>query len=93
MEIPMIELINSLKNNITILQKSNLINIMKWIYNNTNKCFNIIRNSNLFYYQYLTKQSIFCYIRVLVNEISKLYLFNVSDKIDYMKTLQIENIP
>ena len=66
----------------TVRQRSNLEEVMKWAIANTNHSIHIMKNANLFSNDYLSPGAVDCYIVCLVTEISKLFDFNVSEKID-----------
>lgn len=87
------ELAMSHKKKRNIHQHSDIKAIMEWIIVNDDKVYDIIQNAHQFYIDYLSEEAVDCYIRVLVRRLSKLYRFNVTDKIDSLMVAMMEHEP
>eukprot|EP01041_Mallomonas_annulata_P008364 gene8364-17231_t len=81
------ELVQKGYNNMTLGQKSNIKEIMEWIMKNEDRVYEIVKAANRFYFDYLSKEAVNCYILALIRELNILYSFNVADMIDEVKRI------
>ena len=78
------EVYNWVKENRVVRQYSDLAGIMEWSARNPEQMVEIIKNANIFYKNYLSREAVKCYMACLVDEVHRVTSFSARFVVDYL---------